>query len=83
MLNSDKVLVLQYAAGQKDGYLDLKGHWDFPKGHMEEGETDVSIIPVPEFLKQQLKGAPRFQKIFVSMAIALMFFSAQLEREKN
>ena len=22
---------------------------------MEEGETDVSIIPVPEFLKQQLK----------------------------
>ena len=23
--------------------------------YMEEGETDVSIIPVPEFLKQQLK----------------------------
>ena len=23
--------------------------------YMEEGETDVSVIPVPEFLKQQLK----------------------------
>jgi len=41
LLNSDKVLVLQYAAGQKDGYLDLKGHWDFPKGHVDEGETET------------------------------------------
>ena len=41
LLNSDKVLVLQYAAGQKEGYLDLKGHWDFPKGHVDEGETEI------------------------------------------
>ena len=41
LLNSDKVLVLQYAAGQKDGYLDLKGHWDFPKGHVDNGETEI------------------------------------------
>ena len=41
LLNSDKVLVLQYAAGQRDGHLDLKGHWDFPKGHVDEGETEI------------------------------------------
>ena len=41
LLNSDKVLVLQYAAGQKEGYLDLKGHWDFPKGHVDKGETEI------------------------------------------
>lgn len=41
LLNSDKVLVLQYAAGQRDGHLDLKGHWDFPKGHVDKGEKEI------------------------------------------
>lgn len=31
IINDDKVLVLQQVAG----------HWGFPKGHVEEGETEV------------------------------------------
>ena len=41
LLNSDNVLVLQYAVGQKEGNWDLKGHWDFPKGHVDEEETEI------------------------------------------
>lgn len=33
----------------------LISHQDRLRLYMEEGETDVNIIPVPEFLKQQLK----------------------------
>lgn len=31
ILDSDKVLLVKHN----------EGHWDFPKGHMEEGETEV------------------------------------------
>ena len=38
---SKKVLLLQYATGQKEGEWDLQGHWDFPKGHVDKGETEI------------------------------------------
>tara|TARA_B100001750_G_scaffold236790_1_gene241103 strand:+ start:551 stop:979 length:429 start_codon:yes stop_codon:yes gene_type:complete len=41
LFNGQKVLLLQYAKGQKEGDWDLQGHWDFPKGHVDKGETEV------------------------------------------
>ena len=41
LFNEQKVLLLQYAIGQKEGDGDLQGHWDFPKGHVDKGETEV------------------------------------------
>tara|TARA_Y100000590_G_scaffold335177_1_gene381488 strand:+ start:382 stop:810 length:429 start_codon:yes stop_codon:yes gene_type:complete len=41
LFNEQKVLLLQYAIGQKEGDWDLQGHWDFPKGHIDNGETEV------------------------------------------
>ena len=41
LLNEQKVLLLQYATGQKEGEWDLQGHWDFPKGHVDKGETEI------------------------------------------
>ena len=41
LFNEQKVLLLQYATGQKEGDSDLQGHWDFPKGHVDKGETEI------------------------------------------
>ena len=41
LFNEQKVLLLQYATGQKEGEWDLQGHWDFPKGHVDKGETEI------------------------------------------
>ena len=41
LFNKQKVLLLQYAKGQKEGEWDLQGHWDFPKGHVDKGETEI------------------------------------------
>ena len=41
LFNGQKVLLLQYATGQKEGDWELQGHWDFPKGHVDKGETEV------------------------------------------
>ncbi len=41
LFNEQKVLLLQYAKGQKEGEWDLQGHWDFPKGHVDKGETEI------------------------------------------
>ncbi len=41
LFNEQKVLLLQYAIGQKEGELNLQGHWDFPKGHVDKGETEI------------------------------------------
>ena len=41
LFNGQKVLLLQYATGQKEGDSDLQGHWDFPKGHVDKGETEI------------------------------------------
>ncbi len=41
LFNSNNVLLLQYAAGQKEGNWNLTGHWDFPKGHVDKGETEI------------------------------------------
>ena len=35
LFNEQKVLLLQYATGQKES------HWDFPKGHVDKGETEI------------------------------------------
>ena len=37
LFHSDEFLVIQHSTESND----VKGHWDFPKGHMEEGETEV------------------------------------------
>ena len=34
LINSGRVLLLQHTSRKSEG------HWDFPKGHMEEGETE-------------------------------------------
>ena len=42
MLEKSAGAILFYKKGEKIEYLLLKhelGHWDFPKGHIEEGET--------------------------------------------
>ena len=41
LFNEQKVLLLQYATGQKEGDWDLQGHWDFSKGHVDKGETEI------------------------------------------
>ena len=41
LFNEQKVLLLQYPTGQKEGEWDLQGHWDFPKGHVDKGETEI------------------------------------------
>ena len=41
LFNEQKVLLLQYATGQKEGDWELQSHWDFPKGHVDKGETEV------------------------------------------
>ena len=41
LFNEQKVLLLQYATGQKEGEWDLQGHWDFPKGHVDKSETEI------------------------------------------
>jgi len=41
LFNEQKILLLQYATGQKEGEWDLQGHWDFPKGHVDKGETEI------------------------------------------
>ena len=41
LFSKHKVLLLQYAKGQKEGEWDLQGHWDFPKGHVDKGETEI------------------------------------------
>ena len=41
LCSKQKVLLLQYATGQKEGEWDLQGHWDFPKGHVDKGETEI------------------------------------------
>ena len=41
LFNEQKVLLLEYATGQKEGEWDLQGHWDFPKGHVDKGETEI------------------------------------------
>ena len=35
LLNSNKVLLLQHVSKGR------KGHWDFPKGHVDKGETEI------------------------------------------
>ena len=41
LFSKQKVLLLQYATGQKEGEWDFQGHWDFPKGHVDKGETEI------------------------------------------
>ena len=41
LFSKQKVLLLQHATGQKEGEWDLQGHWDFPKGHVDKGETEI------------------------------------------
>ena len=41
LFNEKKVLLLLYATGQKEGEWDLQGHWEFPKGHVDKGETEI------------------------------------------
>ena len=41
LFSKQKVLLLQYATGQKEGEWNLQGHWDFPKGHVDKGETEI------------------------------------------
>ncbi len=37
LLNSSKVLLLRHSSdSSRSG-----GHWDFPKGHMDDGETEI------------------------------------------
>ena len=36
LFNGDKVLILQHRGTDNTG-----GHWDFPKGHIDNGETEV------------------------------------------
>ena len=42
LLNYDSVLLLQYP----------QGHWSFPKGHVEEGETDHHITATRELAEE-------------------------------
>ena len=37
LLNSSKVLLLRHPSDSSRG----GGHWDFPKGHMDAGETEI------------------------------------------
>ena len=37
LLNSNKVLLLKHSSASSRG----GGHWDFPKGHMDAGETEI------------------------------------------
>ena len=37
LFNSDKVLLLRHSSISSRG----GGHWDFPKGHMDDGETEI------------------------------------------
>ena len=41
LFNEQKILLLQHATDQKEGEWDLQGHWDFPKGHVDKGETEI------------------------------------------
>ena len=41
LFSKQKVLLLQYATGHKEAEGDLQGHWDFPKGHVDKGETEI------------------------------------------
>ena len=34
---SDEFLIIQHSTESNE----LKGHWDFPKGHVEENETEL------------------------------------------
>ena len=37
LFNSDKVLLLRHSSiSSREG-----GHWDFPKGHIDDGETEI------------------------------------------
>ncbi len=42
LVNYDSVLLLQYP----------QGHWSFPKGHVEEGETDHHITATRELAEE-------------------------------
>ena len=57
LFNGQKVLLLQYATGQKEGDWELQGHWDFPKGHVDKGETEV------ETAKRELEEETGIKKI--------------------
>ena len=37
LLNSGKVLLLRHSSASSRG----GGHWDFPKGHIDEGESEI------------------------------------------
>ena len=37
LFNSDKVLLLRHSSISSRG----SGHWDFPKGHIDDGETEI------------------------------------------
>ena len=37
LLNSGKVLLLRHPSNSSHG----GGHWDFPKGHIDEGESEI------------------------------------------
>ena len=37
LFNSDKVLLLRHSSISSRG----GGHWDFPKGHIDDGETEI------------------------------------------
>ena len=38
VFNSNKILLLKYSANNTQGE---GGHWDFPKGHVEQNETEL------------------------------------------
>ena len=95
LFNKQKVLLLQYATGQKEGDWDLQGHWDFPKGHVDKGETEVetatreleeetgikNIILLNNFRKTINY---MFQKRGRKVAKEVVFFIAEtVEREIN
>ena len=37
LFHSDEFLVIQHPTESND----VKGHWDFPKGHVEDNETEL------------------------------------------
>ena len=37
LFNSSKVLLLRHSSVSSRG----GGHWDFPKGHIDDGETEI------------------------------------------
>jgi 8-oxo-dGTP pyrophosphatase MutT (NUDIX family) len=39
VFNSNKILLLKYSANNTQGE---GGHWDFPKGHVEQNETELA-----------------------------------------